>query len=135
MWLNGRTSVRGSNRALFVVLIGFWLKGGRVVMSACCSVPLGRSVVTRFGVAGDNFGEEGGRAIGSMLELNSSITNLYLNGKLLFFRVLCGGAGDCIFALLQVTNVLAGNKIGPEGAPAIWSALERNSTLTYLIVV
>jgi hypothetical protein len=101
-------------------------------MSACCSVPLGRSVVTRFGVAGDNFGEEGGRAIGSMLELNSSITNLYLNGKLLFFRVLCGGAGDCIFALLQVTNVLSGNKIGPEGTRAIWSALERNSTLTSL---
>ena len=29
-----------------VALIGFWLKGGRVVMSVFCSVPLGRSVVT-----------------------------------------------------------------------------------------
>ena len=37
-------------------------------------------------------------------------------------------------ALLHVTNVLAGNKIGPEGAPAISSALERNSTLTKLNV-
>ncbi len=32
------------------------------------------------------------------------------------------------------TNVLAGNKIGPEGARAISSALERNSTLTKLNV-
>ena len=101
-------------------------------MSACCSVPLGRSVVTRFGVAGDNFGEEGGRAIARMLELNSSITYLYLRGKLLFFRVSCGGAGDCVLALLHVSNVLAGNEIGPEGARAISSALERNSTLTSL---
>ena len=30
------------------------------------------------------------------------------------------------------TNVLAGNKIGPEGARAISSGLERNSTLTSL---
>ncbi len=30
------------------------------------------------------------------------------------------------------TNVLAANNIGPEGARAIWSALERNSTLTHL---
>ena len=30
------------------------------------------------------------------------------------------------------TNVLAANKIGPEGARAISSALERNSTLTSL---
>ena len=29
-----------------VALIGFWLKGGSVAMSVCCSVPLGRSVVT-----------------------------------------------------------------------------------------
>ena len=46
----------------------------------------------------------------------------------------CGGAGDCVWALLHVTNVLAGNKIGPEGARAISSALERNSTLTKLNV-
>ncbi len=82
MWLNGGTSVRGSNRAVLFVLIGFWLKGGRVVMIVCCSVPLGvgRPVVTRFGVAGDDFGEEGGRAIARMLELNSSVTNLWLLG-------------------------------------------------------
>jgi hypothetical protein len=36
--------------------------------------------------------------------------------------------------LLRVTNVLAGNKIGPEGTRAISSALERNSTLTSLNV-
>ncbi len=69
----------------------------------CCSVPLRRSVVTHFGVAGENFGEEGGRAIARMLELNSSITSLYL---------------ACRF--------------GPEGARAISSALERNSTLKSL---
>ena len=101
-------------------------------MSVCCSVPLGRSVVTRFGVADDDFGEEGGRAIARMLELNSSITDMYLDGELMFFRVSCGGAGDCAWALLHETNVLAGNKIGPEGARAISSALERNSTLTSL---
>ena len=101
-------------------------------MSVCCNVPLGCPVVTRFGVADDDFGEEGGRAIARMLELNSSITWLYLAGKLTFFRVSCGGAGDCVWALLHVTNVLAGNEIGPEGAHAIWSALERNSTLTSL---
>ena len=28
MWLNGGTSVRGSNRAVLFVLLGFWLKGG-----------------------------------------------------------------------------------------------------------
>ena len=104
-----------------------------MVMSVCCSVPLGRSVVTRFGVADDNFGEEGGRAIARMLELNSSITWLYLAGKLTFFRVSCGGAGDCVWALLHVTNVLAG-EIGPEGGRAISSALERNSTLTHLSI-
>jgi len=86
----------------------------------------------RFGVADNDFGEEGGRAIARMLELNSSITNLYLDGKLMFFRVSCGGAGDCVWALLHETNVLADNNIGPEGARAIWSALERNSTLTHL---
>ena len=37
-----------------------------------------------------------------------------------------------VWALLHVTNVLADNKIGPEGARAISSALERNSTLTHL---
>jgi hypothetical protein len=46
--------------------------------------------------------------------------------------VSCGGAGDCVCALLHVTNVLAGIKIGPEGACAISSALERNSTLVKL---
>ncbi len=50
----------------------------------------------------------------------------------MFFRVSCGGAGDCVWALLHVTNVRAGNKIGLEGARAISSALERNSTLTEL---
>ena len=70
-WIQSRSAV---------VLLGFWLKGGRVVMSACWSVPLGRSVVTRFGVADDDFGEEGGRAIARMLELNSSITNLWFRG-------------------------------------------------------
>ena len=50
----------------------------------------------------------------------------------MFFRVSCGGAGDCVCALLHVTNVLADNKIGPEGARAISSALERNFTLTHL---
>ena len=69
-----------------------------------------------------------------MLELNSSITNLNFGSKLMFFRVSCGGAGDCVCALLHVTNVLADNKIGPEGARAISSALERNSTLTSLNV-
>ncbi len=49
-------------------------------MSVCCSVPLGRSVVTHCGVADDNFGEEGGRAIARMLELNSSITDLWFLG-------------------------------------------------------
>jgi hypothetical protein len=49
-------------------------------MSVCCNVPLGRPVVTRFGVADDDFGEEGGRAIARMLELNSSITDLWLLG-------------------------------------------------------
>ncbi len=44
----------------------------------------------------------------------------------------CGGAGDCVWALLHETNVRAGNNIGPEGARAISSALERNSTLTNL---
>jgi hypothetical protein len=72
-------------------------------MSVCCSVPLGRSVVTHFGVAEENFGEEGGRAIARMLELNSSITRLYLSCK-----------------------------FGPEDARAISSALERNSTLKSL---
>ena len=67
-----------------------------------------------------------------MLELNSSITNLWFAGKLMFFRVSCGGAGDCVCALLHETNVLADNKIGPEGARAISSVLERNSTLTHL---
>ena len=67
-----------------------------------------------------------------MLELNSSITTLFLVSKLMFFRVLCGGAGDCVLALLHVSNVLAGNEIGPEGARAISSGLERNSTLTHL---
>ena len=70
-WIQSRSAV---------ALIGFWLKGGSVAMSVCCSVPFGRSVVTRFGVAGDNFGEEGGRAIARMLELNSSITNLWFLG-------------------------------------------------------
>ena len=37
-------------------------------------------------------------------------------------------------ALLHVTNVLAGNEIGPEGARGISSGLERNSTLTELNV-
>jgi hypothetical protein len=49
-------------------------------MSVCCSVPLGRPVVTRSDVADDDFGEEGGRAIARMLELNSSVTNLWLLG-------------------------------------------------------
>ena len=103
-------------------------------MSVCCSVPLGRPVVTRSDVADDDFGEEGGRAIARMLELNSSISYLYFAGKVMFCRVSCGGAGDCVCALLRVTNVLAGSKIGPEGARAISSALERNSTLTSLNV-
>ncbi len=101
-------------------------------MSVCCSVPLGRPVVTRSDVADDNFGDEGGRAIARMLELNSSISYLYFAGKVMFCRVSCGGAGDCVCALLRVTNVLAGNKIGPEGTCAISSALERNSTLVKL---
>jgi hypothetical protein len=88
--------------------------------------------VTRFGVAGDNFGEEGGCAIARMLELNCSVTDLYFAGKVMFCRVSCGGAGDCVCALLRVTNVLAGSKIGTEGTRAILSALERNSTLTDL---
>ena len=46
----------------------------------------------------------------------------------------CGGAGDCVCALLHVTKVLAGNKIGLEGARAVSSALERNSTLVKLNV-
>ena len=69
-----------------------------------------------------------------MLELNSSITDMYFDSKLMFFRVSCGGAGDCVCALLHVTNVLAGNKIGPEGARARSTGLERNSTLTKLNV-
>jgi hypothetical protein len=103
-------------------------------MSVCCSVPLRRPVVTRFGVADDDFGEEGGRAMARMLELNSSITDLCLPSNLIFCRVSCGGACDYVCALLHVTNVLADNKIGPEGARAISSGLERNSTLNKLNV-
>ncbi len=44
-------------------------------------------------------------------------------------RVSCGGACDDFRALLHVTR-FAGNRVGPEGARAIGSALERNSTLT-----
>ena len=45
----------------------------------------------------------------------------------------CGGSGDDFHALLHVTR-FADNGIGPEGARAIGSALERNSTLIDLNV-
>jgi hypothetical protein len=46
-------------------------------------VTLAESAVTRFGFSGDDFGEEGGRAIARMMQLNSSITRLYLSGMLM----------------------------------------------------
>jgi hypothetical protein len=63
----------------------------------CCS-SLSRDV---FGFAGDAFGEEGGRAVARMLELNRSLTRLY-------FRR---------------------NKFDAAGCCAILGALERNTTL------
>ena len=57
-----------------------------------------------FGFAGDAFGEEGGRAVARMLELNRSLTRLY-------------------FVI---------NKFGAAGCCAILAALERNTTLRFV---
>ena len=54
-----------------------------------------------FGFAGDDFGEEGGRAVARMLELNRSLTRLWF----------------------------LSNKFGAAGCCAILGALERNTTL------
>jgi hypothetical protein len=54
-----------------------------------------------FGFADDDFGEEGGRAVARMLELNCSLTEVYFHS----------------------------NKFGAAGCCAILGALERNTTL------
>jgi hypothetical protein len=86
--------------------------------------------VTRFGVAGDDFGEEGGRAIARMLELNSSITYLYFDGKVTFCRVSCGGAGDFVCALLHVTRKQATKLDRRVHVPyrVRWNATPRSSS-------
>ncbi len=70
-----------------------WAAGGGM----CCS-SLSCDV---FGFADDDFGEEGGRAVARMLELNRSLTRLYF----------------------------ASNNFGTAGCCAILRALERNTSL------
>ena len=86
-----------------------------------------------FGFADDDFGEEGGRAVARMMQLNSSTTCLWLLGMLMICTCVVWWGSDDFRALLHVTR-FEGNGIGPEGARAIGSALERNSTLTSLNV-